>query len=271
MLKSLSSPAGKMLIVIALLFYSSIAYAITNSADVKDIGVDEKLGSYIPADLSFYDADNRPVKIKDFFQDGKPVVLSLNYYECPLLCTYVLNGVLDAVNELDSLLLGKDYRIVTVSFDPAEAPELARKKAASYYRALRGGQSDWKDWHFLTGNQENITALTQAVGFKYKKDGEQFAHASSVIILTPQAKISRYLYGVEYGKDFKLALLEASDGKIGQSELINRVLLFCYHFDPVGKKYALQALNIVKAGGVVTFLSVAGLLTYYWRKEKEKV
>jgi protein SCO1/2 len=265
-----SETIKRILLIFILLIYPFYSYAITNANDIKDIGVDEKLGDYIPPDLTFYDEQGKLIKLGDFFQEGKPVVLTLNYYECPLLCTYILNGLLEAVNNLDSLSLGQDFKIVSLSFDPTETPELAKKRAANYYRALRNGFSR-KDWHFLTGDEENISKLTQAVGFKYKKDGKEFAHPSTIVILTPRGKISRYLYGVQYEpKDLKLALLEASNGEIGSSKILNKVMLFCYEFDPVGKKYALQALKIVKAGGVVTLLSLAGLLTYFWRKEKKK-
>ncbi len=258
--------------IFILLICCSSAYAITNEADIKGVGIDEKLGSYIPLDLIFRDEQNKPVKLRDFFRDEKPVILTLNYYECPLLCTYVLNGVLDVVNKLDSLSLGRDFRIVTISFNPSETPELARKKAANYLKELKNVQPSQKDWHFLTGDEENISRITQAVGFRYKKDGDQFAHPSVVVILTPRGEISRYFYGIQYEpKDLRLALLEASQGEIGSSKILNQILLYCYHFDPVGKRYALQALNVVKAGGVVTLLCVGGLLTYLWRNEKKRV
>jgi protein SCO1 len=262
----------KSLLIFVLLICCSSAYAITNEADVKDVGVNEKLGSYIPLDLTFRDEHGNPVKLRDFFQDGRPVILTLNYFECPLLCTYVLNGVLDVVNKLDSLSLGRDFKIVTVSFNPSETPELARKKAANYLKALKNVQPSQRDWHFLTGDKENINGLTQAVGFRYKKDGDQFAHPSVVAILTPQGEISRYFYGIQYQpKDLRLALLEASRGEIGSSKILNQILLYCYHFDPVGRKYALQALNVVKAGGLMTLLFVGTFLAYLWRSEKKRV
>jgi protein SCO1/2 len=262
----------KSLLIIVVLIYCPYVYAITNTADIKDIGLDEKLADYIPLDLTFHDEQGNPVKLGDFFQDGKPVILTLNYYECPMLCTYVLNGVLVAVNKLDSLSLGQDFKIVTVSFNPGETPELAKKKAANYHKALKNEKSPHTNWLFLIGNEENIRELTQAVGFRYKKDGREFAHSSVIVILTPKGEISRYLYGVQYEpRDLKLALLEASDGKIGSSRVINQILLYCYHFDPVGRKYALEALNIVKAGGVATLFSLGVLLTCLWRSEKKRI
>lgn len=271
MLKNWSTVAIKVfLVVVLLLQFSTSSHAITDARDVKNIGVKENLGDYVPSDLTFYDEEGNQVELGEFFRDGKPVILTLNYYECPTLCSYILNGVLNGVNKLDSLTLGKDFRIVTVSFNPTDTPEIAKAKSQIYHKSLQNGQSRKEDWRFLIGDQENIKKLIQTVGFKVKKDGKEFAHPSAIVVLTPQAQISRYLYGVQFKqKDLRLALLEASDGKIGSSELVNKVLLFCYQFDPVGRKYAFQALNIMKTGGVLTFLTVAGILIYFWRREKE--
>lgn len=260
-----------LLTLILFIAYSSYSYAITNEKDTKDIGVDEKLGDSTPLDLIFYDEDGKPVKLGDFFEEDKPVILTLVYYSCPRICSFILNGLQDTINDLSSLSLGKDFKIVSVSFNPNDSPELAKEKASNYYKGVENGHFPKGNWRFLTGNEENISKLTQAVGFKYKKDGEEFAHPSTVVILTPKGQISRYLYGVQYEpRDLKLALLEASNGEIGSSKLLNQVMLFCYQFDPVGKKYALQALNVVKAGGVLTLISLVGLLTYFWKKEKKE-
>ncbi len=174
------------------------------------------------------------------------------------------------MNEQSSLEMGKDFKVLTVSFDPEDTPELSGAKAARYRELVKHGDSGKENWAFLTADAENIRRLTEAVGFKYKVDGEEFAHASALIILTPEGKISRYLPGIQYEPiDFRMSLLEASQGKIGSSEMLNKFLLFCYEFDPVGKKYALQALNVVKAGGVVTLLSICGVLTYFWKRERK--
>ena len=262
---------GSIINIFILIINLSYAHAISNTADVKDIGVTERQGEYIPLDLTFKNEYGNTVKLSDFFQDDKPVVLTPVYYECPRLCSFILNGVLEVVNNLNSLTLGRDFKVVSVSFNPDETHSLAKAKAANYHKAVKNSQSTEIDWHFLTGDAENINKLTEAIGFKYKKDGEEFAHSSVLIVLTPRGKISRYLYGVQYEpKNLKLSLLEASEGEIGSSKLLNKVMLFCYEFDPVGKRYALQALNVVKVGGVITLLSLAGFLTYLWKKEKNK-
>ena len=243
--------------------------ALTNEADVKDIGVNEKLGDAIPLDLKFFDEDGNQIFLGDLLKDGKPLILSLAYFSCPKLCSLTLNGTLESINALSSLYLGRDLKLATLSFNPIEKPDIARKKAVKYRGKLKKEQSAEKKWLFLTGDEDNISKLTQAVGFKYKKDGEEFAHPTTLIFITPDGRISRYLYGVRFEpKEMKLSLLEASDGKIGSSEVLNKVLLFCYEFDPVGKRYALQALKIVKAGGVITLISLGLFLTYYWKKEK---
>jgi protein SCO1/2 len=265
---------GSIITIINIFFLTislSHAHAISNTADVKEIGVKERLGDYVPQDLTFKDEDGNIVQLRDYFQGEKPVILTPVYYECPRLCGFILNGVLDVVNNLNSLTLGKDFKIVSVSFNPDETPGLAKAKAANFHKALEKQQSAEFDWHFLTGNAQNISKLTEVLGFNYKRDGEEFAHSAVLVVLTPQGKISRYLYGVQYSpKDVKLSLLEASDGKMGSSKVLNKVLLYCYEFDPVGRRYALQALNVVKVGGVITLLSLAGFLTYLWKKEKKK-
>lgn len=257
-------------LILFLFIGSSFAYAITDSRDVKDIGIDEKLGSGVPGDIILLDENNQAVKFGNLLAEETPTVLNLVYFSCPRLCIFAADGLLQVANELDSLSLGRDYRVLTVSFDPEDTPELAKSKAVKYRGGVAGGEPVEKDWEFLTGNQENIKRLTEAVGFRYKKDGDEFAHASALIVLTPEGEISRYLHGIQHEpNDLRLALLEASEGKIGSSEVINKVLLFCYGFDPVGKKYALKALNIVKAAGLVTLFTLCGALTYFWRKERK--
>ena len=252
------------------LFSSPVALAITDARDVKNIGIDEKLGEYVPADIILSDETGKSVTIKELLSDDTPTVLNLVYYSCPRVCNFATDGLLQVIGELNYLDLGDDYRLLTVSFDPEEGPELAHSKALRYRGSVKNSEPTQNDWEFLTGDLENIQRLTGSVGFRYMKDGEEYAHGSALIIITPEGKISRYLHGIQHEPpDFRLSLLEASRGEIGSSKLMNQVLLFCYGFDPIGKRYALKALNIVKASGVVTLLLLGGTLTYFWRREKK--
>ena len=249
---------------------TSDAHALSNVKDVEEIGFDEKLASAIDLDTEFRGGNGKAVSISSFFEQEKPVVLSLAYFTCPRLCLLATDGVLEVINQLGSFRPGRDYTVVTVSFDPEEALDVIGAKAARYKKALTGGVEEARDWHFLTGTAENILRLTDSVGFRFKKDGEEFAHASGIVILTPEGKISRYLYGVQHDpRNFKLSLIEASEGKIGSSELLNKVLMFCYQFDPIGKRYALAALNVVKAGGMVTLTVLVAFLYFLWKRERK--
>ena len=257
------------ILLILLLFSSDYVFAITDARDVKDIGIDEKLGDVVPGDIVFIDENDNDVVLKDLLSEDTPTVLNLVYYSCPKLCNFATDGLLKVVNETDELQLGEDFKILTVSFDPDDTTELALTKALKYRQATKTEEAAKSNWPFLTADKENIEKITDSVGFRYKIDGEEFAHAAALVVFTPEGKISRYLYGIQHvPTDFRLALLEASKGEIGSSKLINSVLLFCYGFDPVGKKYALKALNIVKAGGVITLLSLCVGLTLFWRREK---
>jgi len=257
------------IVLVFMLFSSEFVLAITDARDVKDIGIDEKLGDALPEDITIIDENNNPVLFKDLLSTDTPTVLNLVYYSCPKLCNFATDGLLQVINETDSLNIGKDYKVLTVSFDPEDSTELAASKALKYRSSVKTGEQTEDSWPFFTADEENIERLTQSVGFKYKIDGDEFAHPAALTVLTPEGKVSRYLYGIQHiPNDFRLSLLEASKGEIGTSQLLNKVLLFCYGFDPVGKKYALQALNVVKAGGVITLLSLCVGLTYFWRREK---
>jgi protein SCO1/2 len=270
MLKKLCNILILLIFLLALASSAKDSYAINDVNDLDSIGIDEHLGDIIPLDLEFYDAQNQRVKLGEFFAEKKPVVLSLVYFSCPRVCNFATDGVVDVVNSLSSLNLGSDFKILTLSFNSEDNSEQSSSKVKRYYKSLNESHFPKGNWHFLTGELSSITKLTDSVGFKFKKEGQEFAHPSSLIIITPDGKISRYLYGIQHEpKDLKLALLEATNGEIGTSKIINKALLFCYQFDPVGKKYALQALNVVKAGGVMTLLSLGIFLTYYWKREKK--
>ena len=194
-------------------------------------GIDQKLNGALPLDASFTDESGRPVQLRQFFQGTRPVLLSLVYYQCPMLCNMVLNGETRTMREM-KLEPGRDYDVVTISFDSKEKTALAAAKKATYVEKLgKPGAAD--AWHFLTGDEENIRSLTQSVGFRYRWDDttKQWAHASGIIVVTPDARISRYLYGVDFQpRDLRLALVEASKNKIGR--ITDQILLLCYHYDP---------------------------------------
>jgi protein SCO1/2 len=228
---------------------------------LQGVGIDQRLNAQVPLDLVFRDEFGRPVPLSTFFQHGKPVLLALVYYQCPMLCTLVLNGVETSLKAV-SFNPGRDFEVVALSFDPADTPELAAKKKENYLRRYaRPGAAN--GWHFLTGGEANIRALTQAVGFRYKYDPatRQFAHASGIMILTPEGRISRYFYGVEYApRDLRLGLVEASANKIGTP--VDQLLLFCYHYDPATGKYGAVAMGLVRFGGIA-FVLVSGTFLFF--------
>lgn len=240
--------------------------ASVRPAILRDVGFDQKIGGQVPLDLVFRDEADRPVALRQFFGQ-RPVVLALVYYECPMLCTLVLNGAVSGLKPLQ-LEPGKDFEFVAVSFNPREGALLAAAKKANYLdrygRAATAG-----GWHFLTGSPEAIAKLTAAVGFRYAWDKEagQYAHPTGILVLTPDGKISRYLFGIEYEpRDLKLALVESSAGKLGT--VTDQVLLYCFHYDPANGRYSTAILGLVRAGGVVTLLALGLFLTAAWRRER---
>ena len=227
---------------------------------LKDVGVDQKLNDEIPLDLTFRDEHGQTVQLARYF-GSKPVILTLAYYNCPMLCTQVLNG-LDRSLKLIPQTIGKDFNVVTVSIDPAERPVLAEAKQAMYTGMYgRPGAAD--GWHFLTGDQPQIAALAQAVGFRYAYDSEskQYAHASVIMVLTPEGRLSRYFYGIQYPeRDLRLGLDEASQGKI--SSPVDAILLFCYHYDPHTGKYGLLISRVIQLAGGLTVL-IGGIFLFF--------
>jgi protein SCO1 len=219
---------------------------------LKQVGIDQKLNESIPLDLTFRDENGAPVELAQFFGQ-KPVILTLVYYNCPMLCTQVLNGVESSLKEL-STDIGNQYDVVTISIDPTESHVLAKTKKEMYV-GMYGRPGAAQGWHFLTGDEPQIKQLADAVGFRYAYDPDtkQFAHASAIMLLTPEGKISRYFYGIQYPtRDLRLGLVEASEGKIGTP--VDQVLLFCYHYDPATGKYGLLISHIIQAGGALTVL-----------------
>ena len=232
---------------------------------LAEIGLDQKLNEQVPLDLPFKDEAGRHVRLGEFF-GKRPVILTLVYYECPMLCTQVLNGLTSALGVL-SFSVGQEFDIVTVSFDPQETPELASAKKTAYLeRYNRAGAGN--GWHFLTGDDKSIAALTKAVGFRYAYNAstDQYAHVSGVMVLTPEGKLSRYFYGIEYGpRDVRLALIEAAGRKIGTP--VDQLLLYCFHYDPKSARYSLAIMRLVRTAGLATVLALAAGVFVLRRRE----
>jgi protein SCO1/2 len=233
---------------------------------LPEIGFDQRLGETVPLDLAFTDETGRSVKLGDYF-GKRPVVLSLVYYQCPMLCTISLNGLAGALEVL-SFVPGQEFEILTVSFDPAETPVLAAAKKQAYMARYKRPEAD-AGWHFLTGSKASVEALTRAVGFRYVWDEatKQFAHPAGILVLTPEGKISHYLFGVEYApKDLRLSLVDAAKGKIGN--LADQLLLYCYQYDPQTGRYSASILNVVRLGGALTVLGLGAFILTATRKRR---
>jgi protein SCO1/2 len=229
-------------------------------AALQDIRFDQRLNEQIPLGLTFNDESGRTVKLGDYF-GRRPVILVLAYYQCPRLCTLVLNGLVQGMLEMP-LTAGKDFEVITVSFDPRETPDLAASKKESYLQRY-GRPGAAEGWHFLTGEESQIRQLADAVGFHYRFDAakNQYMHASGIMILTPEGRLSRYFYDVKYsGRDLRLGLVEASQHKIGSA--VEQILLYCFHYDPTLGKYSASVINFVRAGGVLTIVFIA---VFVWR------
>jgi len=233
---------------------------------LTEIGFDQRLGESLPLDLPLRDEDGNAVRLGDYFK-GRPVVLTLVYYECPMLCTLTLNGLASALDVL-SFDAGKEFEIVTVSFDPRETPDLARAKKQTYLqRYKRPGAAS--AWHFLTGDAESVKRLTQAVGFRYVWDDrtQQFAHPSGVMVATPDGRLARYLYGIEYApNDLRLALIESAEGKIGTP--VDQAILFCYQYDPATGRYGAAVMRILRLAAIATLTALGAFLTVMLRRER---
>lgn len=232
---------------------------------LKEVGIDQKLNDSIPLNLTFRDEHGNQVELAQFFT-GKPVILTLVYYNCPMLCTQVLNA-LDRSLETIPLDMGKDYTVVTVSIDPTDTPRLAEVKQALYTGMYNRPGSQY-GWHFLTGQDPQIKQLADSVGFRYAfdPDSHQYAHASGIMVLTPAGKISKYFYGVTYpARDLRLGLVDASQEKIGT--VADQLLLFCYHYDPHTGKYGLLISRVLQLGGVATVLIGGICLLFLFRGE----
>ncbi len=234
-------------------------------AILREVRFDQRLDQRLPLDLTFRDEDGKTARLGDYF-GKKPIVLSFAYFRCPMLCPMVLDGLVRSLRPL-SLGVGEDFDVITVSFDPRDPPALASEKKRDLV-ASYGRPSAASGWHFLTGTPEAVERLTEAAGFHYAYDAEhdQFAHPAGVLVLTPEGKIARYLFGVDPApRDLRLALVEASANRIGT--LADQLLLFCFHYDPASGKYGAIAMNAVRVGGIVTVLGLGLLIGGMLRSE----
>lgn len=236
---------------------------------LQKIGIEQKLGEQLPLETEFKDESGRTVKLGEFFNKGRPVILAFVYYECPMLCNEVLNGLTGSLKGI-SFDAGKEFDVVAISFDAREndKPELARNKKESYMNRY-GRAGTEKGWHFLTGTEASIRAATEAAGFGFKWDekSNQFAHAGGVMIATPDGRLARYFYGIDYSpKDLKFGVMESADSKVGS--VTETLMLYCYHYDPSTGKYGLAILSVMRIGAVFTLLGMAAVGLVFWRRNK---
>jgi len=236
-------------------------------AALEGVGFDQKLDQQLPLQLVFRDETGQPVQLGSYF-GRRPVIIALVYFNCPMLCTLELNGVLQTARAMN-LVMGRDYEVVTVSFNPADTPQLAAAKKVSYLdRYNHPGAA--QGWHFLTGDQTSIDTLTRTMGFRYRYDARsrQFYHASGIVVATPAGRLARYFYGVEYfTRDVRLALVDAAGGRIGTA--VDKVLLFCFHYDPSASKYTLGIWRVLQAMCVLTVGMIGGLFIILRRKTRQ--
>lgn len=256
------------IITLSVFLIADLAYGQLNRekpAILDEVGVEEKLGDYIPMDLTFATSDGDSVTIAELMKDGKPVLLNPLYYECPTLCGLVLDAVFNVVHDL-AWSPGNEYTIISYSIDPEENTGHAASKKAEIMDDLERRGAD-EGWHFLTGSEESIKTLSDAVGFKYKYDERtgEYIHLASIMLLSPEGKITRYLYGLSMREfDLRNALYEAADGKIGS--VMERAIMYCFTYDPSSQSYVPVAMNIMKLGGLATMLILGIFLTILWRR-----
>lgn len=238
---------------------------------LKAVGIEQRLGEQLPLDTELKDENGQAVKLGTYFNTGRPVILAFVYYECPMLCNQVLNGLTGSLKGM-SFDAGREFDVVAISFDAREndIADLAKNKKASYMDRY-GRPGTEKGWHFLTGTQEAIDKVTAAAGFSYKWDDKsnQFAHAAGVMVVTPDGKMSRYFYGIDYSpKDIKFGVMESAESKVGSPT--EKLLLYCYHYDPATGKYGLAILRVMRLSGVATLIGLGAMIFVFWRKNKKK-
>jgi protein SCO1 len=235
---------------------------------VRGVDVQEHLGELAPLEAQFTDASGKPVRLRDVLPRTRPVLLTLVYYNCPMLCNLIINEQIRTMREL-GLELGKDYEAVTVSIDPKDTPAQSHERRRRHLQSM--GLPETAPWHFLTGTEENIRQIADTVGFKYAYDtgSQQYVHPAVVMVLTPEGAISRYLYGTSFpAKDMKLALLEAAGGRVGTS--FDRIVLTCFKYDTASRRYGFYIFGFLRIGALMVFGALATMLAYYWRRELKK-
>lgn len=237
-------------------------------SELEGIAIKDHAGKDVPRDVTLTDQDGQKVRLGDYFDGKRPVLLAMAYYECPMLCSLVLTGVLEGIKPL-RWTAGEDYRVVVVSFDPRDTPERAADKRKAYLKAY-GRDIGARGFDFLVGDEASTKRVADAVGFGFRWDArqQQYAHAAGAFVITPGGRISRTLYGLSYVSDLRLSLLEASEGKIGS--VVERVLLFCYHYDPVSRGYILATMRVLKLSGALTILVIGAFLLRFWRAERRR-
>ncbi len=260
---------GAVIVLTVIMIHTAGAQPPVLSKILSNVGLDQKLGSQVPLDLVFRNESGDTVRLASYINGSKPAVISLVYYDCPELCTEILNGMVMAFRQIP-FQIGRDYTVVTVSINPGETPALAAEKKKAYLHAYPQPDAG-EGWHFLVGDTNQIAKLADAVGYRFEYDTTigQYAHPSGIIIVTPGGKVARYLYGVEYPyKDLRFALTEASENRIGSP--VDKILLLCYHYDPTTGKYGLAVMNILRAGGVITLIALGGIILILHRREKNR-
>ena len=256
----------RVLAAIALLAFPAFAQVQTGwrPALLRRVGIDQKMGAQVPIGVPLTDESGRSVTLRDYL--GKPVILALVYYQCPSLCNMVLNGVLRSIKGL-KLTAGDEFNVVAVSFDPRETPEMAAAKKSSYMKGYDRPGAEL-GWHILTGPEASSRSLADSVGFHYVFDAvnNQYAHGSAIMILTPEGKVTRYFYGIDYpARDVRLGLEEASNRHIGSP--VDAVLLYCYHYDPANGKYGLVIMNVLRVAGFTTVAALATFMIIMFRRD----
>ncbi|HEY2989491.1 MAG TPA: SCO family protein [Candidatus Binatia bacterium] len=249
-----------------LLAVSAHAHDDGRPAALRDVALEQKLGAQLPLDLEFRDESGNKVRLDDYF-GARPVILAFVYYRCQDLCPLTLDGLLRTLRAL-SFSAGDQFSVLTVSFDPRDTPSLAAAKKGDFIKRYARPGADG-GWHFLTGDQAAIQRLTETVGFRYNEEGDRYGHATGIMLLTPEGRIARYFYGIEFSpRDVRLGLIEASAGRIGSA--VDQLLLFCYHYDPATGKYGLLITNVIRLAAAATVLALGGFIFLMLRGEARR-